>query len=512
MSRTLQTENQSNVVRTTGQRAQLGALDLGSNSFHLLIAQESGGRIQILDKHKEMVRLASGLDRNDQLSDAAIARALDCLTRFAQRLRPLKRSNVRIVGTNTLRQVKGKAFQQAAQRVLGHKIDIISGREEARLIYLGVCHDLGASKTKRLVVDIGGGSTELILGRKTTPTTLDSLYMGCVSMTNECFENGKITRTNMARAINTARVELEPIMAQYVSIGWQEAIGTSGTINSIQAAIKGISKQDEITAVGLRKLQDFVLAEKRIDDLRLPGLTEERRPVFVGGLAILIAVFEALEIESMTTSQCALREGLIFDLIGRQHQDDARDHSANNLMERFGVDQSHARQVRETAIDLLSQLATQWDLTSAEAKHLISWAADLHEIGMDLSHAGYHKHGAYMIENIDLPGFSRSDQQQLAILVRNHRRKLLNDMFPTSDPTQIRLAVILRISALLHRNRSHESLPHIAVSISTDGDSQQLVLTLPKKWLYQNPLTALDLEQEAQYLKSAGITFTVKTT
>ncbi len=511
MSQQLPSEDQTNVVQIAGRRAQLGALDLGSNSFHLLIAQESGGRIQILDKHKEMVRLAAGLDSNNHLSDDAIARALDCLTRFAQRLRPLEPANVRIVGTNTLRQAKGKSFLQEAERVLGHKIDIISGREEARLIYLGVCHDLGSSESKRLVIDIGGGSTELILGRKTTPNKLESLYMGCVSMTNQCFANGKITRASLNRAVNTAMVELEPMMARFISNGWDEVIGTSGTINTIQAAIKGTSNQDEITKIGLDELKDLVLSAKKMDELELPGLADERRPVFVGGLAILIAIFKALEIESMATSQGALREGLIFDLIGRQHQDDTRDHSVNGLMERFGVDQSQARQVRETAIGLLSQVATKWELTSVEAKHSISWAADLHEIGMDLSHAGYHKHGAYMIENMDLPGFSRSDQQQLATLVRNHRRKIVDEMFSASDPSQIRLAVLLRISALLHRNRSHESLPHIEATIDGEGDTESLTLTVPKKWLRQHPLTALDLEQEAIYLKSVDILLAVNT-
>lgn len=500
MSQTDLNDHDQSAALLSGRHSQLAALDLGSNSFHLLIAQERHGRIQILDRHKEMVRLAAGLDDNNLLSEHAIARALECLKRFAQRLRPLDTENVRIVGTNTLRQAKDETFLNEAERILGHKIEIISGHEEGRLIYLGVCHDLGTSDTRRLVIDIGGGSTELIIGKRFSHQHIESLYMGCVSMTRRYFTNGKFDNANMDRAINSAMVELEPIMANFVDAGWDEAIGTSGTINTLQTVLHNLYGTDEITAAALQELRAHISAFKGIDQIELPGLSEERRPVFVGGLAILLAAFKALNIDSMATSQGALREGLIFDLVGRQHHDDARDRSVNGLKERFGVDPTQARHVRETSISLISQVAKDWNLTSTSCKHMISWAADLHELGMTLSHAGFHKHGAYMIENMDLPGFSRSEQQQLAVLVRNHRRKISPDLYTNDDPTLLRLSIVLRIAALLHRNRSHDAPPHIEACAGAD----ELNLVIPEIWLLQHPLTALDLEQEKRYLASTN--------
>ena len=505
MSQTDLNQEDQNEALLPSWHSQLAALDLGSNSFHLLIAQQRGSRIQILDRHKEMVRLAAGLDDGNLLSNQAISRALECLKRFAQRLRPLDPENVRIVGTNTLRQAKDETFLNEAERILGHKIEIISGHEEGRLIYLGVCHDLGPSDARRLVIDIGGGSTELIIGKRFSQQHIESLYMGCVSMTQRHFANGKLSKANLGRAIDSAMVELEPIMANFVDAGWDEAIGTSGTINTLQAVLQNLYGAENITDSTLQELGAYISTFKSIDQLNLPGLSEERRPVFVGGLAIIMAAFKALKIDSMTTSQSALRDGLIFDLIGRHHHDDARDRSVNGLMERFGIDRAQARHVRETSISLLSQVATEWHLTSASCKHIISWTADLHELGMTLSHSGFHKHGAYMIENMNLPGFSRSDQQQLALLVRNHRRKISPNLYTNDDPTLLRLCIILRIATLLHRNRAHVAPPHIEACAGTG----EINLVIPEIWLLEHPLTALDLEQEKTYLAPTNIRLTV---
>jgi exopolyphosphatase/guanosine-5'-triphosphate,3'-diphosphate pyrophosphatase len=498
---------EDNIVSLDGKRVQLGALDLGSNSFHLLVAQESNGRIQVLDKHKEMVRLAAGLDENNQLSKQACERALDCLDRFAQRLRPLETENVRVVGTNTLRKAQSKNFLKQAESILGHKIDIISGHEEARLIYLGVCQDLGTTEQRRLIVDIGGGSTELVLGQKLTPELLDSLYMGCVSMTQSCFANGKITNSNFTRAIEQALVELQPVTKQYIHKGWQVAVGTSGMINTVADVIAKEYDSTTITRELLEKLRQRLCEFDSMDAIDLDGLNEERKPVFAGGVAILTGIFQALGISEMTTSQSALREGLIFDLIGRQHHDDARDHTVEHLMNRFSVDHSQAREVRETAISLLSQVALNWNLTSPRTKHLLAWAADLLEIGMDISHRGYHKHGAYLIDNMDMPGFSDEDQTQISMLVRCHRRKLSRDGFSEDDIYLPRLTCLLRIAALLHRDRSHESLPHINAA----ADKEKLELLIPKKWLKNHPLTALDLDNEKVYLEAFNIELSVKT-
>ena len=481
---------------------QLGALDLGSNSFHLLIAQESSDRIQVLDKHKEMVRLAAGLDQHNHLSEDAQNRALECLGRFAQRLRSLDPENIRVVGTNTLRRADSPDFLQRAEAILGHRIEIISGREEARLIYLGVCHDLGTYDDRRLVVDIGGGSTEIVLGRRFKPEHLESLYIGCVSTTQRHFTDGRITQKFMKAAKNDALVELEPVAAQFTDTGWDGAVGTSGTINAVHDVLAALQSGDGgITREGLELLTARLVDFGEISNINLDGLADERKAVFPGGVAILSAIFQALDIHSMSTSQTALREGLIFDLMGRQHQEDARDQTVQHLIERYNIDRVHARQVRETTIGLLSQVARNWALTDPDCKHMISWAASLHEIGMEISHSGYHKHGAYLLENMDMPGFSRSDQAGLATLVRNHRRKLVIESYDEHNPTLLRLTILLRLAAVLHRNRSHAALPHVEASIQKD----KLTLNFPSGWLDAHPLTVLDLENEAAFLAQAGI-------
>ena len=483
--------------------AQLGALDLGSNSFHLLVAQDDGGRLKVIDKHKEMVRLAGGLDADGNLSSAAIERALECLQRFAQRLRPLDPANVRIVGTNTLRKAKRNGFVQQAEDILQHKIEIISGREEARLIYLGVCHDLGQSDTNRLVIDIGGGSTELILGKRNKPIVLESLYMGCVAMTQACFSDGTCSLKKMEQAIDTALVELEPIVQTFTESGWDDVVGTSGTINAVASVLSNLYGHEQILAEDLEQLVQRVGAITNLEALDFPGLASERRAVFAGGVAILAAVFRALKIKTMTTSQSALREGCLVDLMDRQHHEDTRDQTVAEVMQRFHINQRQAQSVRETAIALLSQVAASWELTNPQDRQLLTWAANLHEIGMDIAHSGYHKHSAYLIENLDMPGFAVSDQRDLGALVRNHRRKLVPDLL--HEPRLQRLAVILRIAALLHRNRSNEIAPHIAA----DAADNRLTLRFDATWWAQHALTQLDLANERAYLEQININLTI---
>jgi exopolyphosphatase/guanosine-5'-triphosphate,3'-diphosphate pyrophosphatase len=496
-----QPETSSQVLPITNRSKQLGALDLGSNSFHLLIAQESHGRVQVLDKYKEMVRLAEGLRTGKSLDESVVARALECLERFGQLLRPLDVENVRIVGTNTLRKAKDSGFIAKAEQILGHKIDIISGREEARLIFMGVCHDLGGEDTSRLVVDIGGGSTELILGRKTSPERLESLYMGCVSMSQKYFADGVITKQAMQKAINHALVELEPVTHDFIEQGWESSVGASGTINAVREVITNLTGEDLISRAGLAEIRNKLISAGKLSDLNLAGLADERKAVFPGGVAILSAIFEALQIDTMMAAQSALREGLIYDLLGRQQEDDAREHTVNKLMQHYRIDIVHARQVRETALSLLSQVAMAWDLTESGHKLILGWAASLHEIGMDISHSGYHKHGGYLLENMDLPGFSRAEQKRLATLVRVHRRKVPTELFSDDTPAQTHLCVLLRIAAVLHRGRSHTPLPHVNLQVK----NKRLTLSLPEEYLETHPLTAEDLDNEANYIKSLDV-------
>lgn len=486
---------------------QLAALDLGSNSFHLLVAHDSNGRLQIVDRIKEMVRLADGLTKDKSLHADAVERALDCLDRFSQRLRGLAPEDIRVVGTNTLRKAtNAQSFLEAAERILGTEVEIISGREEARLIYLGVSHALEDTADRRLVVDIGGGSTELILGRQFRAEVMESLHMGCVGMTKACFADGKMRASQFKSAINLARLELEPLEQTYREAGWDTAIGASGTILAVQDIITEMSPDSAtITLPRLKEIKKALIDARQIEKIHLPGLSSDRAPVFAGGLAILYAIFEAFDIEELHSTSGALREGLIYDLLGRVRDQDVREATVQSLAARYHVDQAHARQVRETSIALLAQAALAWSLTDPSDKLLLNWAADLHEIGMDIAHSQYHRHGGYLLANMDMPGFSRLDQQYLAVLVRAHRRKFPVDEIETSERIQ-RLAILLRISVVLHRSRTSDPLPHVNLEIA----GKEISLDFPEEWLSSNPLTELDLAQEAQYLKALDYDLKVK--
>ena len=486
---------------------QLAALDLGSNSFHLLVAQETDGRLQVLDRIKEMVRLADGLNEDKSLSEEVVARALSCLERFSQRLRGLAAEDIRVVGTNTLRAARNAGdFLRRAEQMLGARVEIISGREEARLIYLGISHALEDSSSRRLVVDIGGGSTELILGERFRTEIMESLHMGCVGMTRSCFADGKLRAAQFKSAVNLARQELEPLEQAYRESGWEIAIGASGTILAVQDILSEMMPETPaITMNGLKRIRKALIDARQIERLDLPGLSSERAPVFAGGLAILYGIFESLGIEEMQATSGALREGLIFDLLGRFQDQDIRESTVQGLMSRYNVDAVHARRVRETAITLLAQAAIAWRLTSPTDKLLLSWAADLHEIGMDIAHSQYHKHGGYLLENMDMAGFSRLDQHHLATLVRSHRRKFPVQEVDMSERIR-RLAILLRISALLHRSRTGDALPHVELKV----DEGRILLEFPDDWLSHHPLTELDLAQEAGYLKAVGYELTIR--
>ena len=486
------------------------ALDLGSNSFHLIVAYDHDGRLQVVDRHKEMVRIAEGLTDRNELSATAAARALACLKRFGQRIRDLPRHHVRIVGTNTLRKARNsRDFIEAAEQVLGHPVEIVSGREEARLIYLGVSHSFEDQFDSRLVIDVGGGSTELILGRQFQPRLMESLYMGCVSMSGRFFPDGKIEAGGFAGAENAARQELEVIEEIYRARGWDTAIGSSGTFIALQDAIVELTGLRRLTREGLAAVKDRMLAAGRADGLDLVAVSPERAPVFAGGVAIVAAVLSSLRIDEMTVSDGALREGVLHDLLGRVHAQDVREATVVDLMVRYRVDEPHARRVADTAARILEQVG--WQLTGFGARRLLRWAAMLHEIGMDIAHNQYHKHGGYLLDYMDLAGFSRSEQHNLAILVRGHRRK-----FPVGEyrhaPRMVALCVVLRLAVVLHRGRSDRVLPPVSITAKGEpGPGGEVNLTLPQKWLAQHPLTKLDLEQEAGFLAMIPVRLNVAT-
>lgn len=476
-------------------------IDLGSNSFHMIVAKENNGNIVIIDKIREMVRLAGGLNKNGLLSDEAIQNGIQCLEKFGQRLKEIPSSNIRVVGTNTLRKAKnGNKFLAKALTALGHEIDIISGREEARLIYTGVANTIFDDEHKRLVIDIGGGSTEFIIGKNFEPILTESLYMGCVNTTNNYFSDGEINAKRFRKAILFARQELEAVELLYKLESWDLAYGTSGTIRSAHEILLENQWTDNgITLNALKKLRDKLIEFEHIDNIQLNGLNSRRTPVFVGGVAILIGCFEALEIENLQICHGALREGLLYDLVGRKQKKDIRYETVKSMVEQYSLDIDHASRVKNTANQIFEQAKEHWQLTNQDL-HILNWACDLHNIGLRVAHSQYHKHGAYLIANSDMAGFSKQEQSRIAHLIRFHRRKLAQEEFTKSSyvnhETQKYLCILLRLAVLLHRSRASNAISNIKLANKKDS----LKLNFPDNWLKEHPLTEADLETEANYL------------
>jgi exopolyphosphatase/guanosine-5'-triphosphate,3'-diphosphate pyrophosphatase len=488
------------------QRQQhLAAVDLGSNSFHMIVARIEDGHIHILDKLREMVRLGAGLDKKDRLSEEARFRALACLERFGERVKELPQGSVAAVGTKTLRQAKNsRQFLQNASQALGHPIVVIGGKEEARLVYLGVSHSLVGVDGKRFIMDIGGGSTELIIGKDFEPQYLRSLDMGCVSMSRKFFFDGNLQKKNWEDADIAAHLELRPVRHYFRDVGWNSATGASGTIKAVRRVVSELGLVPYgITLESLYRIRDLMIDAGHLDNLDLPGLRDDRKPVFAGGLAVLIATFEALRIENMQVSDGALREGLLYERLGRIQSEDTRLKTVSSVQQRFQISQKHARRVSLTAHRLLSACEESWNLRLEHAE-ILHWASSLHEIGLSVSLSGYHKHGGYFLDNADLPGFSFQEQDWMSILVRCHRKKISKDLFndlPAQDHrTALRLIVLLRLATLLHRSRKDETAVIEHVTATENG----LILKFGKDELKKHPLQLASLNMEAEYLDKIG--------
>ena len=490
---------------------RVAAVDLGSNSFHMKVAHVVDGQLRVVDRMREMVRLAAGLDENDYLTEDTMGRAIDCLHRFGQGLRDVPPENVRVVGTNTLRRARNSGeFLTQAEKALGHTIEIIAGREGARLIYLGVAHSAEQDKQQRLVIDIGGGSTEVIIGKQFEPLRLESLYIGCVGLSGRFFHDGRIRRKHFRAAQLAAERELEPIQQHYREVGWEAAIGASGTIRTVESIVRDQQWSDHgITADALEKLKETLIEAGDVERLSILNEQSPRAAVFPGGVAILVATFKALGIKRMTTSDNALREGVLYDLLGRHGDEDVREVTIRNLSSRYRIDPEQAARVEKTALYLQGQVEKSWRLGKEKYGNLLGWAARLHEIGLDIAHAQYHKHGAYVLAHADLPGFSRQEQELLGVLVRSHRRKFPQEVFATLSGKHRgrarNLSILLRLAVLLHRSRTRRGLPGFVISADDNG----LKLAFPPGWLADHPLTSSELEEEAGYLKGAGVRLTI---
>jgi len=482
----------------------LAAVDLGSNSFRLEVARVAGDQLYPLDSLKETVRLAGGLGDDKRLDDAAQARALACLQRFGERLRGLSPEAVRCIGTSTLRIAKNAdAFIRKAEAALGHPIEIVAGREEARLIYLGVAHSLPASPDRRLVVDIGGGSTEFIIGHGLKPHERESLHMGCVNFSRRFFANGVIDKSALKAAETAARAEVERIAREFSKNNWQQAIGSSGTARALREILEqnGLAERG-ITADGLARLRSLMVKAGQIDALELAGLRGDRRPVIAGGFAIMSGLFSELGIEQMDVAETAMREGILYDLLGRFHKQDMREVTVDEFMRRYHIDTRQAGRVKRVALDFLAACGggTEND------ERFLDWAARLHEIGLSVSHAGHHRHAGYILENADMPGFSRTEQARLALLARAQRGALtkLPAFSGGAVPDNDRLLVwLLRQAVILCRNRADPHLPNVKV----EAGGKRIRLSLPEGWLEQRPLTQRALEEEAAHWHAVGLKY-----
>jgi len=490
----------------------LAAIDLGSNSFHMVVGRTTYGEIRTLDKLGEKVQLAAGLDSKNNLSEESQERALECLQRFAQRLRDIPPEAIQVVGTNALRIAKNaRVFTRKAEKILGAPVEIIAGREEARLVYLGVAHTLSDDAGRKLVIDIGGGSTEFIIGERFETQELESLHMGCVSFRESYFSNGDITEKGMQEAITHASQELLNIQHRFQTLGWQTSIGSSGSIKAIALAVETLGlSQDGITAQALNQLKAHVISLGHIDQLQDLGIKTDRLTIFPSGLAILCACFEVLSIDIMTFADGALREGLLYDMIGRIKHEDVRGRTISALQERYRVDIPHSLTVERTAMYAFRQVQHFWGINAEFFADLLRWSSRLHEIGLAISHTQYHKHGAYLIKYSDLPGFSHQLQQAISIIIRSHRRKINADIFSAYSKEQaknlIRLAILLRLSITLNRGRSSTQPPP---SFKINADSHALNIEFEPDWLKQNPLTRADLESEAEHLKAVGYALSI---
>lgn len=488
------------------ENVEVAAVDLGSHSFHMIVARVDHGEARVVDRVRSRVSLAAGLDEAGDLDEASQRRALECLERFSERIRGIPSDRVRAVGTNTLRKMHDEAaFAERAHRALGHPIETISGQEEARLVYLGVAHAMPAHQKRRLVVDIGGGSTECILGDGFDVVAADSLYMGCVSHSRRFFDDGQYSKDRFRAARLAARMELESIERSYRRLGFASAIGCSGTIHATAEIARRNGWWDEgVTPASLKAIRKALIAAGSADRVALAGLEEERLPVLAGGVAILEAVFDAFGVERLVPSPGALREGVLHDLMGRIHHEDARERTVGWLAERHRVDLEQASRIERTALRCLDEVAPATGLDRERAAKLLRWSSRLHEIGLSVAHTGYHKHSAYLLANAHMPGFSREEQRELSAIVLGHRRRLRLPDFSNVDRERVeeveRLTLIFRIAATLHRGRDEAGPPSMRMRIG----QRSVRLTLAKAWLAERPLTQAALLEESEYWRAAG--------
>jgi len=482
----------------------LAAVDLGSNSFRLEIAAAAGTHVERQGYWKETVRLAAGLGPDQRLSARAIQSACACLARMNERMRGLPTEQVRAVGTQTLRQaLNSNDFLVEAQSALGYPIEIIAGREEARLVFEGCMHSLPSSDRRRLVVDIGGASSEVIVGRGFAAERAESFQVGCVNMTLRHFGDNIIDRVRMRRAIVACAAEFEEATPDFNSAQWEEAFGSSGTIGAVSAILRAEGWSDgTITAAGLLRLRQALLDFGDVRRVRFESVKADRAEVLAGGVAVLSAVFETFGLHQMQTAKGALRLGLLYDLLGRRESRDIRDATVERIQDRFGVDRLHAEQVAVVAQQFFGAIAPE---AGEEQRKRLRWASQLHEVGAAISRNDYHKHSSYLIEHADLAGFSTSDQHFVATLALAQRGNLRKVVLALNDADQAARILALRLAVVICHARRSVELPRWTLRFG-----RTIEFGLGGDWLAAHPLTRHLLDEEAQYWERIGFRFALK--
>ncbi|MEX0550807.1 guanosine-5'-triphosphate,3'-diphosphate diphosphatase [Raoultella terrigena] len=474
------------------------AIDLGSNSFHMLVVREVAGSIQTLSRIKRKVRLAAGLNSDNALSAEAMERGWQCLRLFAERLQDIPPAQIRVVATATLRlAVNADEFLAKARDILGCPVQVISGEEEARLIYQGVAHTTGG-EDQRLVVDIGGASTELVTGTGAQTTSLFSLPMGCVTWLERYFADRNLTKDNFELAEDAAREVLRPITDTLNYHGWKVCVGASGTVQALQEIMMAQGMDERITLAKLQQLKQRAIQCGRLEELEIEGLTLERELVFPSGLAILIAIFSELNIRCMTLAGGALREGLVYGMLHLAVDQDIRSRTLRNIQRRFMIDTEQAQRVGRLAADLVSQLDNCWELEPLSRDLLVS-ACALHEIGLSVDFKSAPQHAAYLVRNLDLPGFTPAQKKLLATLLLNQTNAVDLSSLHQQNAVKPRVAEhlcrLLRLAILFASRRRDDLLP----SVTLTAEDEKLMLRLPEGWLENHPLGSEMVEQECQW-------------
>ena len=483
------------------------AIDLGSNSFHMLVVREVAGAIRTVARVKRKVRLAAGLDHDNRLSQEAMARGWDCLRLFAEQLQDVPKENTRIVGTATLRLATNvDDFLREAERILGHHIEVISGEDEARTIYQGVSWT-SSGEGKRLVIDIGGASTEMVIGEQSEAKLLNSLHMGCVTWLKRHFRDGLLNEANFTAAIDAAKAVLAPVAAHYTALGWTTCVGASGTVQALQEIMVAQGRSERVTLSKLHELREQAMQCGQMDQLVLQGLAPERLTVFPSGLAILIAVFECLHIDTMTLAGGALREGLIYGMVGRKRDCDARERTADSLITRYQLDRDQAERVRDVALQAFAQVQGPWHLSELYGRPMLRWAAMLYELGLCIEYKKAPQHAAYIIDNIDMPGFTPAQKQLLSALVLNQRDDFHLDVLErqnaVSQAQACRLVRLLRIAIILCMRRTEGTVPAFRLTVQADNEDG-LLISLPSGWKQVHYLRASELQAEAERQTGLG--------